>query len=80
MDSFAKIAVLDNDVEARLIESILNELGIPHVLQTYRDTAYDGLFQTQKGWGQINAPASCQEEILEVLSEVRRQAAAMPES
>lgn len=80
MDYFIKIAILDNDIEANLVQSVLEERSIPHLMQSYRDTAYDGLFQTQRGWGQINGPVSRREEILEVLSEVRRQAAGIERS
>jgi len=62
-------------VEARLIESILKEREIPHMLRSYHDTAYDGLFQTQKGWGEIRAPESHEEEILAIIDEVRETAA-----
>ena len=57
--------------EAQLLESILNERGIPHHIQSYHDTAYNGLYQTQKGWGKIRAPVSCSEEIRAILSEIR---------
>jgi hypothetical protein len=75
MQEFVKAAVLDNDIEAQLVDSILQDRGIPHVMQSYHDTAYDGLFQTQRGWGQMNAPSEFREEILEVVTEVRRAAA-----
>jgi hypothetical protein len=75
MEEFVKAAVLENTIEAQLVDSILSDRGIPHVMQSYHDTAYDGLFQTQRGWGQINAPLSCREAILEVVTEVRRAAA-----
>ena len=75
MQEFVKAVVLDNDIEAQLVDSILDDHGIPHVMQSYHDTAYDGLFQTQRGWGQINAPLSYQDAILEVVTEVRRAAA-----
>jgi hypothetical protein len=74
MEEFVRAAVLDNDIEAQLVDSILHDRGIPHVMQSYHDTAYDGLFQTQRGWGQINAPSECREEILEVVTEVRKAA------
>lgn len=77
---FIKIAVLDNDIEAQFVASVLEDRSIPHVMQTYRDTAYDGLFQTQRGWGQVNAPASYRDEILEIVTEARKQAAERPES
>jgi hypothetical protein len=75
MEDYSKIAILDNEVEARLIESILKEREIPHMLRSYHDTAYDGLFQTQKGWGEIRAPESYEEEILAIIDEVRETAA-----
>jgi hypothetical protein len=74
MEDFIKVIVLDNEVEAQFVSSVLDERGIPHVLQTYRDTAYDGLFQTQKGWGHVAAPASCREAILEIVMEARSRA------
>ena len=74
MEDYIKVATLDNEIEARLLESILNERDIPHWLRSYHDTAYDGLFQTQKGWGTINAPESYEDEIAEILSDVRKKA------
>jgi len=74
MEDYKKAVTLDNEIEARLLESILNERGIPHRMRSYHDTAYDGLFQTQKGWGIINAPESYVGEIREILSDVRKEA------
>jgi hypothetical protein len=74
MEDYIKVVTLDNEIEAGLLESILSERGIPHRMRSYHDTAYDGLFQTQKGWGCINAPESYQEEIKEILSDVRKEA------
>jgi len=68
---FIDIAILDNIIEAQLIESILNEQSIPHLLHSFHDTAYDGLFQVQKGWGKLCAPLSYKKEILELLNDVR---------
>jgi hypothetical protein len=68
---FVNIAILDNIVEAQLIDSILNEHDIPHRIRSFHDTAYDGLFQFQKGWGALWALASSKAEILEILHDVR---------
>jgi len=68
---FIKIAVLENTIEAQLIDSILNEQNIPHRIRSFYDTAYDGLFQFQKGWGEVFAPLALKEEILEVIEIVR---------
>lgn len=71
MEELTKIAVLDDEIQAQLVEAALTERGIPHILRTYRDSAYNGLFQTQKGWGVILAPAEHKEEILLVLADLR---------
>tara|TARA_B100001971_G_C17969353_1_gene421563 strand:+ start:243 stop:497 length:255 start_codon:yes stop_codon:yes gene_type:complete len=68
---FIKIAVLENTIEAQLVNSILDEHNIPHRLHSYHDTAYDGLFQMQKGWGGLRAPRSFKDDILEILNAVR---------
>ncbi len=69
--AYVKVAVLENAIEAQLIDSILNEQDIPHRIQTYHDTAYDGLFQVQKGWGVLYAPPLKQKETLEILYDIR---------
>ncbi len=68
---FTKIVVLENTIEAQLIDSILNEQNIPHRIRSFYDTAYDGLFQFQKGWGEVFAPLALKEEILEIIEIVR---------
>jgi hypothetical protein len=74
MEDFAKIATLENDFEAQLLDSILTERDIPHMMRSYHDTAYDGLYQTQKGWGHVSAPLSFRDEVLEILSDLRKDA------
>ncbi|MBL7179244.1 MAG: hypothetical protein ABIK98_02640 [Pseudomonadota bacterium] len=71
--AFVDIAVLENMIEAQLIESILSEHQIPHRVRSYHDTAYDGLFQVQKGWGQLCAPLAFKQEILEILNDIRKK-------
>jgi hypothetical protein len=56
MSEYKRILELDNEVKARLLESILNEKEIPHLIKSYHDSAYDGLFQMQLGWGHLEAP------------------------
>jgi len=68
---FINIAILENVIEAQLIASILNEHNIPHRIRSFHDTAYDGLFQFQMGWGSLFAPLSNKKEILEILNDVR---------
>ena len=71
-EDYTKIATLENDIEAGLLESILTERDIPYRMISYHDTAFDGLFQTQKGWGYVSAPEAFHEEIEEILSDLRK--------
>ena len=68
---YIKIVVLENAIEAQLIGSILDQRDIPYRIRSYHDTAYDGLFQFQKGWGQLLAPQSHRQEILALVEDVR---------
>jgi hypothetical protein len=72
-EEYKKAATLENEIEARLLDSILNERNVPHLITSYYDTAYDGLYQTQKGWGYITAPDAYLEEIRDILSIVRKE-------
>lgn len=75
MEDYLKVATLENEIEATLVESILIERDIPHLMRSYYDTAFDGLFQTQKGWGYVSVPRSCEDEVTEIISDLREQAA-----
>jgi hypothetical protein len=74
MNDYIKVAILENDDEAKLIASILKEREIPHFIRSYFDTAFNGLYQSQKGWGYVSAPKDCTEEILDILTDIRNAA------
>lgn len=67
-----KILVFNNEFEAKLLDEILNEKEIPHMIRSYHDSAYDGLWQTQSGWGHLEAPEESSDEILQVFNEMSR--------
>jgi hypothetical protein len=71
--------VLDNEVQAELMDGVLSDRKIPHIMQSYHDSALDGLYQMGKGWGVILAPLSYKEEILAALADVRSQSQASPD-
>ena len=73
MDKYIKVAVFENATEAQLMESILKEQQLPHRIRSFHDTAYDGLFQVQKGWGELFAPPELEAEILSILNDVRSE-------
>lgn len=73
MDNPTRIATLDNEVQAGLLSSLLNEEGIVHQICSYRDSAYDGLFQTERGWGHIEADKRNEPRILEIIAALKSQ-------
>ena len=66
MADYKRVLTIDNEVEAQLLIAILDERGLPYLVTSYRDSALDGLFQSQKGWGHLDAPEEHEEEILEI--------------
>ncbi len=48
----------ENATEADVIKKILEENGILARVESFHDTAYDGLFQLQRGWGVVYVPES----------------------
>jgi hypothetical protein len=70
MAKTTKILVLRNAIEANFIDEILNEKGLPHIIRSFHDSAYDGLWQTQSAWGQLDAPPEFKEEILKIYNEI----------
>jgi hypothetical protein len=72
MSKAVKIISFDNEFEAKLLDEILNERKIPHMIRSYHDSAYDGLWQTQSGWGHIEAQEEHREEILRVFNDMSR--------
>lgn len=71
-----KIVVLENDTQAQVLDAILTDRGIPHVMHSYYSSPYDGLFQMSSGWGHVEAPERFRAEILAVLQDIDREASA----
>lgn len=73
MEDYIKVAVLENEIEAQLLDSILTERDIPHIMRSYHDTALDGLYQAQKGWGYVGAQKRYHKEIMDIISHLRKE-------
>lgn len=70
-ESLERAGVLDNETQAGLLDAVLTDRGIPHIMQSYHDSAFDGVFQTQKGWGIVLAPRSFREEVRSALEAIK---------
>ncbi|MEZ5277425.1 MAG: hypothetical protein R3F07_13680 [Opitutaceae bacterium] len=73
MESLRKVLVLDNEIQAQLMGGILTEREIPHFIRSYDDLAYGGIFQSQKGWGQLEVPESLHAEVRAIFDELNQQ-------
>jgi hypothetical protein len=70
MGNSVKILVFKNEIEALLLDEILTEKNIPHLLRSYHDSAYDGLWQYSSGWGHLEAEEENKELILSIYEEI----------
>ena len=61
----------ENEAEANVIKAVLEEHGIYAEIRSFHDTAYDGLFQSQYGWGLIRVAESDFAEAQEIVKEWR---------
>lgn len=72
MEKYEKIAVLENEIQAQLLDDVLTQRNIPHRMRSYHDSAYNGLFQYSKGWGHVEAPEKYKDEILEIIDNLNQ--------
>ena len=76
--AFVKLAVFENELEARQLESELLSRSIPHLVKSYRDPAYVGIVQNHRGWGHLEAPAMFREEIEQIRRDLGESADPLP--
>ncbi len=69
---YIRIATIEDEFEAQILASILAERQIKHYLKSFHDSAYDGLFQRNYGWGALFAPKDNEQEILEIIEDIRK--------
>ena len=62
MARWVKAGIVENRFEGDRVSQALNEAGIPFMMKSFLDTAYDGLYIPQKGWGAVMVPEDFEEE------------------
>ncbi len=72
MEQWVKTGTVENRFEGDRVSQVLREAGIPFLIKSFLDTAYDGLYIPQKGWGVVMVPAKNQEEAERLISEVKK--------
>ncbi len=72
-DEFVTISQVPDEISAGHLKSILSQRNIPHIIISFHDSAFDGLFQLFKGWGCVKAPIQYKNEILSVLNDIKSE-------
>lgn len=66
-----KIISISSEIEAIRIKEILDSNEIPYLVRSFHDSAYDGLFQNQYGWGVLEANESDEDRILKLIKDLK---------
>ncbi len=72
MSKIVKVLTFENEIEANIIEKILQEKKIPFNIRSYADSAYNGIFQFQYGWGCLEAPVDYYDEIVKIYNDIQK--------
>ena len=72
MARWVKAGVVESRFEGDRVSQALDEAGIPFLIKSFLDTAYDGLYIPQKGWGAVMVPENFKEEAGKVIFDVKR--------
>jgi len=72
MEQWVKVGTVENRFEGDRISQVLEEAGIPFLIKSFLDTAYDGLYIPQKGWGIVMASKKDKDEAERLISEVKK--------
>lgn len=71
MARWVKAGIVENRFEGDRVSQALDEAGIPFLMKSFLDTAYDGLYIPQKGWGAVMVPENFKEEAEKIIFEVK---------
>jgi hypothetical protein len=72
MEQWVKAGTVENRFEGDRISQVLQEAGIPFLIKSFLDTAYNGLYIPQKGWGIVMVSKKDKEEAERLISEVKK--------
>ena len=71
-ETFVPVKVAENAFEADRIRTALEQEGFTVLVRTFEDTAYDGIYVAQKGWGYIEVPEDERERAEMLVKELDR--------
>ena len=71
MERWVKAGIIESRFEGDRISQALKEAGIPYMIKSFLDTAYDGLYIPQKGWGEVMVSEEFGGEAERIIREIK---------
>ena len=71
-DQWVKAGTVENRFEGDRIFQALQDAGIPFLIKSFLDTAYNGLYVPQKGWGVVMVSKKNKEEAEKLIREIKK--------
>ena len=68
---FIRVETIENQFEADVIKNALENEQIPVMVRSFHDTAYDGIYIPQKGWGSVLVPEEHKEKAREIIAALK---------
>lgn len=67
---FVPVKTVESSLEADRTRALLEQEGLTVLVRTFEDSAYDGIYVAQKGWGTIEVPESEKEKAERLVREM----------
>ena len=72
MERWIKAGIVETRFEGDRVSQALKEAEIPFLIKSFQDTAYDGLYVLQKGWGAVLVPEEFREQSEQLIGDIRK--------
>jgi hypothetical protein len=69
---FVPVKVAESAFEADRFKAALEQEGLTVMVRTFQDTAYDGIYVAQKGWGYVEVPQNEHERAARIVKDLEQ--------
>jgi hypothetical protein len=72
MDRWVKAGIVDTRFEGDRVAQALKDAEVPFLIKSFHDTAYDGLYIFQKGWGAVLVPEEFRDQTEQLIVDIKK--------
>ncbi len=72
-DTLVDAGYVENEIEAQMLEDMLTDAKIPHIIKPYGVSGYGMLLSPGRPWGKVISPPEYAEEIAAILTDLHRE-------